>query len=90
MKEIRIHVFGTVQGVFFRANTQKEAQKLGLVGYVRNLPDGSVEIVAQGDEEKLKELLEWSYHGPNEAEVKHLEFNYKDLTINTNKFEIRY
>jgi len=90
MKEIRIQVFGTVQGVFFRANTQKEAQSLGLVGYVRNLPDGSVEIVAQGEENKLRDLLEWAYHGPKEAEVEHLEFNYKDLTINTNKFEIRY
>ena len=90
MKEIRIQVFGIVQGVFFRANTEKVAQKLGLNGYVKNLPDGSVEIVAQGDEDKLSKLLEWAYRGPEEAEVKHLEFSYKNPIQQFIDFKIRY
>ncbi|MFH1261315.1 MAG: acylphosphatase [Candidatus Micrarchaeota archaeon] len=50
------------------------AKRLGLVGWVRNAEDGSVEILAQGEKEKLEELLEWCYHGPPEASVSDLEF----------------
>ena len=65
----RIHIFitGSVQGVFFRATTQEKARELGLTGWVRNLPDGRVEVLAEGDEEKLKDLLEWCRGGPSES-----------------------
>ncbi|MFH1785315.1 MAG: acylphosphatase [Candidatus Micrarchaeota archaeon] len=71
---IIIQVFGHVQGVFFRANTQTMALKLGLTGWVKNREDGSVEIMAQGDRQGLEKLLEWCYHGPSGADVSELEY----------------
>ena len=61
---IRLRVFGTVQGVFFRVTVQEWAQELGLTGYVANRPDGSIEIVAQGPSKSLEELTQRCYHGP--------------------------
>lgn len=60
MKRVRIHVTGRVQGVFYRVYTQKFARNLGVNGYVRNLPDGRVEIVAEGSEESLRKLAAWA------------------------------
>lgn len=62
-------ITGLVQGVFFRAETQKKARSLGLTGWVRNCDDGSVEIVAEGPEQKLKELEQWCWKGPPKAAV---------------------
>ena len=64
-----VHVSGKVQGVFFRASTQQQAIALGLTGYVRNLVDGDVEVVACGEKEPLDELLTWLHNGPKPAEV---------------------
>ena len=63
VSRIKIKVFGSVQGVFFRYTTRKVAQRLGLDGYVKNLPDGTVYIEAEGSEDKLYELLEFSKKG---------------------------
>ncbi len=60
----RFLVTGSVQGVFYRAATQETARRLGLTGWVRNLADGGVELVACGDETKLKQLEEWLWQGP--------------------------
>ncbi len=68
-KHFSIRVTGSVQGVFFRASTRKEAQRLGLVGWVRNEPDGSVRIEAEGDGDALDELVTWCQHGPDQARV---------------------
>jgi acylphosphatase len=65
----RITVSGKVQGVFFRAETKRQADILGLTGWVRNTDDGSVEILAQGDAEILAELERWARRGPGAAEV---------------------
>ena len=62
-------VSGQVQGVFFRATTEATARRLGLTGWVRNLRDGRVELVACGMEEKLKELEQWLWQGPPRARV---------------------
>lgn len=62
-------VFGKVQGVWFRAGAQQEAQRLGLDGYARNLSDGTVEVLACGDKEAIAELKEWLWQGPPLAEV---------------------
>ena len=62
-------VAGIVQGVFFRASTQAEAQRLDLQGYVRNLPDGRVEVVACGPNAALNELRQWLNTGPPRARV---------------------
>ena len=66
---IRCRVFGKVQGVFFRASTQKIATELGLVGYAKNRPDGSVEVLACGDKQALESLNEWLWVGPAYAKV---------------------
>jgi len=67
----RIHalVSGRVQGVWYRASTLQKARQLGLVGWVRNLVDGRVEFVAEGDTTRLDELVNWSQQGPSAAEV---------------------
>lgn len=79
MKETRIviKVYGLVQGVFFRYTTRKVARKLGLSGYVKNMDDGSVLIEAEGLEDKLKELLNFSRHGPKNARVDRVEHEFK-------------
>ena len=76
----RVHLFvsGRVQGVFFRVDTQREARSLGLVGWVRNLPDGRVEIVAQGDADAVRALVEWSYLGPVRAEVASVDISWEE------------
>ncbi len=77
-KRVRIVVRGRVQGVFFRAYTMERARRLGLVGWVKNRDDGAVEIVAEGEESKLEELLEWARHGPPDARVDEVEVNWGD------------
>jgi acylphosphatase len=62
-------VSGRVQGVFYRAYTQDMARQLGLTGWVRNLPDGQVELVACGDESGLTRLEQWLRQGPPHAQV---------------------
>lgn len=69
MKQVHVIVKGRVQGVFFRAATQREARRLGLTGWVRNRTDGSVELVAEGDESSLRQLCMWAEKGPSAARV---------------------
>lgn len=69
----RLIVRGLVQGVYFRRSCQEEADRLALAGWVRNRPDGSVEVVAEGDESALEELVSWCRHGPPHAEVSEVE-----------------
>ena len=66
---LEARVLGRVQGVGFRASVQWKAHELGLAGYVRNLWDGNVEVVAEGPEDDLKALLEYLRHGPRMARV---------------------
>ncbi len=65
----RFRVAGRVQGVGFRASTRREAERLGLAGYARNLDDGSVEVLAVGAEAALSAIAEWLQHGPRFARV---------------------
>ncbi len=66
---LHIVVQGRVQGVYFRANTRKQAIRLGLTGMVRNLPDNSVEIIACGNQQALQQLVTWCHKGPLLAKV---------------------
>lgn len=68
----RFLVTGQVQGVFFRASTQQKATQLGLTGWVRNLRDGGVELVACGEEAALKRLEQWLWQGPRHAHVENV------------------
>lgn len=76
MNKICIHsiVSGKVQGVFFRAETQKKALALGLKGWVKNLADGSVEIFACGERDPIMLLTEWLWEGPPKAEVSNVHW----------------
>lgn len=80
---------GRVQGVFFRYKTQQEAQKLGLNGWVKNNGDGSVEILAEGDKDKLEELIEWCKEGPRSAQVEKVEVKWQKYVGEFEGFEIR-
>lgn len=62
-------ISGRVQGVFFRANAKKEADKLGLAGYAQNLPDGTVECLIQGDTANIKKFTNWALTGTPPARV---------------------
>ena len=66
---ISIIVRGKVQGVFYRQSTKEKANELNVTGTVRNLPDGSVYILATGDSEQLNALVEWCWQGPRRARV---------------------
>ena len=66
---VRCLVAGRVQGVFFRVLTREQAQKLGLSGHVRNLPDGQVEVVACGEQAAIESMQAWLWQGPPYAQV---------------------
>ncbi len=90
MAETAAHlvVRGGVQGVWFRASTQETAQRLGLAGWVRNRPDGTVEIHAEGPEAPLKELIQWCHQGPPLARVEAVDLEWVEPEGLT-QFEIR-
>jgi acylphosphatase len=69
-------VHGLVQGVFFRYNTKLQAEGLGVVGSVRNCPDGTVEVVAEGTRQRLEDLLSWLRRGPEAARVKRVDVRW--------------
>ena len=73
MKRVRIYVSGAVQGVFYRANAQMEAQRLKVTGYVRNLLDGRVEAVIEGEDICVNKMIEWCEVGPKYARVDKVE-----------------
>jgi acylphosphatase len=70
-EDVRAHVVvrGHVQGVFFRAEARDRARSLGLAGWVRNQPDGSVEAVFEGPRERVESMVAWCEHGPRGAKV---------------------
>ena len=86
----RIFVSGRVHGVFFRAETREKAQQLGVNGWVRNLPDGRVEAVFEGEKEKVEEMVEWAKKGPSGAIVNDLKIKWEEYKGEFKNFEIRY
>ncbi len=91
MAEKRLHAFisGRVQGVGFRYFTERRANVYGITGWVRNLPDGRVEVVAEGDEELLKEFLNDLKKGPPLARVNNIEAKWEKPTGEFLEFYIR-
>ncbi len=88
MKRLDMQVHGRVQGVAFRWSTQRQAATIGLTGWVRNLADGSVRIVAEGDADRLQLLLAWAQHGPDQARVDGVEADWSPAVGNFTSFEI--
>jgi acylphosphatase len=91
-KNSRAHVlvYGRVQGVFFRQNTQKLAQKLGLAGWVKNREDGGVEAVFEGEKEKVEKMIEWMKKGPPLAWVEKVNVFWEEFKGEFKNFEIKY
>lgn len=89
---VRVHavVRGLVQGVNFRWYTQRRAAELGLCGFVRNLPDGWLEVVAEGERSSLATLLDWVRVGPSAAIVESVDAKWSSPTGEFSRFEVRY
>ncbi len=89
-KRIRIIVAGKVQGVFFRQALKVMAKKNDIFGWVKNLKDGRVEAVLEGDEEKVSRLVEWSHGGPANARVEDVEIHNEKFSGEFLKFDVLY
>jgi len=76
---VRAHVYisGKVQGVGYRLSTQSEAVKLGIKGWVRNVPDGRVEAVFEGEQQAVDQIIQWCHQGPRAAVVKEVQVEYE-------------
>ena len=88
MKRVHVRVRGRVQGVFFRAEARARAESLGLGGWVRNAPDGSVEAVFEGDEQRVDSMVDWCRRGPSGAHVADVEAEAEEPTGETG-FDVR-
>lgn len=89
MKRFRAIVSGRVQGVGYRASAAHEARRLGVLGWVRNRFDGTVEVEAQGDEAVLQPFLVYLRQGPPGARVKFVDVDWLPLASDLGPFEIR-
>jgi len=87
---LRIFVHGLVQGVGFRAYTRRVAESLGLLGWVRNLPDGRVEVLVEGDEEVLCQFVKELWKGPRLSRVERLDIIKEEKDEPISGFSIRY
>jgi acylphosphatase len=90
MRQVHIIVTGRVQGVFFRDFTCRKAQSLILTGWVKNLVDNKVEIIAEGEKEKLNQLIESVKIGPVSAKVKDCQVDWGEFQGEFKGFEIVY
>ncbi len=92
MKTAQAHLFieGRVQGVFYRAFTRNLAAKLGLNGWVRNLYDGRVEALFEGDREKIEQAIEGCRKGPVGSAVRNIDVSWEEASGKHTGFEIRY
>jgi acylphosphatase len=82
-------VTGEVQGVSFRYYTKEKAKMLGIKGWIKNLPEGQVEAVFEGLEDKVKEMVEWCKKGPSLSKVNHVRVEFRDYKQEFDEFERR-
>ena len=90
LASVRAAVYGQVQGVFFRAFTSRQANELGLTGYVRNLPDEGVEVQAEGERKQLEKLVDALQIGPPVARVERVITHWSDYSGGYSGFNIKY
>jgi len=86
----RVHVFvsGLVQGVNFRMATRREAEALGVTGWVSNAPDGRVEAVFEGEASDVQRTVDWCHHGPSRARVERVEVQTQPYTGEFESFDV--
>jgi acylphosphatase len=89
-QRIRLFVTGKVQGVFFRQTLKVQAKKNEIFGWVKNLKDGRVEAVLEGDEEKIKRLVGWAHGGPANARVEDVTIRNENFIGEFLKFDVLY
>lgn len=89
---LRAHVVirGYVQGVWFRASTRDEATRIGVSGWVRNLSDGSVDALFEGEKKKVEEIIGWCHRGPSGAQVSRVDISWEPYKGEYQNFNIRY
>ena len=85
-----IQVAGRVQGVFFRQTTAEEANRIGVTGWVKNLPNGDVEAVIEGTQENVDRLIVWCHHGPPAARVDGVSISWEAPTGQFTRFSVTY
>jgi acylphosphatase len=88
LKQLQLVIRGRVQGVYFRASTQREARRLGLSGWVKNRPDGGLEVLAEGEEASIRELYGWAQKGPSAARVDRVDTRWRSFTGDFADFRI--
>lgn len=86
----QVWIEGRVQGVYFRSYTCNWAEEAGVCGWVKNLPDGNVEAVFEGEEEDIREVIGFIKQGPPYAQVTGIKVNWMEPTGEFNSFSIRY
>jgi len=89
-KRAEIVVSGVVQGVFFRSTAAERATLAGITGWTKNMPDGTVKIVAEGSGKQLDELIEWCRRGPPSARVFSVDVKWENPTCEFDSFNIAY
>ncbi|MBN1254310.1 MAG: acylphosphatase [Deltaproteobacteria bacterium] len=89
MVRVSVHIEGLVQGVFYRYSTQQKAQELGVNGWVRNVRDGSVECLLEGERNKVEALIRWCHQGPPGARVQKVVTSWEEYTGDLRGFSIR-
>ena len=87
---VRLIIEGRVQGVWFRESTRREATRLGVFGWVRNRPDGKVEVLVEGPEDSVKSLVAWCHHGPTAAKVSRVVATEEAWRGESDSFDIAY
>ena len=89
---VRVHLFisGIVQGVFFRAHTRNRARSLDLTGWVKNMEDGRVEVIAEGLRGMIDEFISWCHRGPEAASVHGIEVIWQQATGEFRDFQVHY
>jgi len=84
-----VYVSGDVQGVFFRDSTREKAEQLGLSGWVKNVPDGRVEVLFEGPSQKVREMVRWCEQGPPHAAVENVDVEFGAARGDLSGFEVR-
>ena len=86
----RVYIIGYVQGVFFRHETRRLASRLGVTGWVKNLSDGRVEALFEGEKDLVEKVIEFCRQGPPNAEVQNIEIHWEPWRDEFNDFKIAY